>query len=76
MNRTAIFAPLAALSMIAIAAPASAAAAKGQDASATTASEGKAEKKICRRFDNTTSRMKSTRLCLNKAEWKKFEADR
>ena len=74
MNRTAIFAPLAALSMIAVAAPA--AAAKGQDAPETTASAGKAETKTCRRFDNTTSRMKSTRLCLTKAEWKKFEADR
>ena len=72
MNRTAMFAPLAALSMIAIAAPA-AAAAKGQDAPATTASDAKAEKKTCRRFDDTTSRMNSTKLCLTKAQWKKFE---
>ena len=71
MNRTAIFAPLAALSMIVAAAPA-AATAKGQDAP-ETASAGKAEKKTCRRFDDSTSRMKSTKLCLTKAQWKKFE---
>ncbi|HEY0044411.1 MAG TPA: hypothetical protein VGB62_07660 [Allosphingosinicella sp.] len=69
MNRNSLFASIAALSMIAAAAPA--AAARGQDAPEATAQ--KADKKICRKFDNTTSRMKSTKLCLTKAEWRKFE---
>ena len=47
-----------------------------QDESASAAARaGKDEKKICKRFDNTASRMKSERLCLTKSEWKKFERE-
>ena len=31
------------------------------------------EKKTCRTYQNTVSRMKSERLCLTKEEWRKFE---
>jgi uncharacterized protein YdeI (BOF family) len=33
----------------------------------------KAEKKTCRRFANTVSRMKSIELCLTREGWQKFE---
>lgn len=34
---------------------------------------GKDEKLICKRIDDTTSRMKSVRACHTKAEWRKIE---
>ena len=34
---------------------------------------GKAEKLICKRFPDTTSRMKSVRACHTKADWKKIQ---
>ena len=34
---------------------------------------GKAEKLICKRFPDTTSRMKSVRACHTKADWRKLE---
>lgn len=33
----------------------------------------KGEKLICKTFDNTASRMKSTRLCYTKEQWKEFD---
>ena len=73
-----IFAALAVLSMAAGAPGSGASAGKGEAAGnqASKASEdatGKAERKVCRTYENTESRMKRTRLCLTKAEWKKFE---
>lgn len=50
--------------------------AKGQNDESTRASAAakqKAERKICRTYPATESRMKSTRLCLTRAQWKKFE---
>jgi hypothetical protein len=75
MNRKAYFAPIAAMAIMTAAMPA-AALAKGQDGQPTnsSASNDKGERKICKTFASTESRMKSTRLCLTKAEWKKFDA--
>ena len=72
MKRDVLIASFAALSMIALAAPASART-QSEEASAGSA---KAERKLCRTFENSASRMKATRLCLTKSEWKKFEAER
>jgi hypothetical protein len=52
--------------------------AAAQDTSATAAqaptdATPKAERKTCRTFQNTASRMKSERLCLTREEWRKFE---
>ncbi|HEX8062455.1 MAG TPA: hypothetical protein VF535_04495 [Allosphingosinicella sp.] len=33
------------------------------------------DRKICRTFQNSASRMKREKLCLTRADWKKFEAD-
>ena len=74
-----IFASTAALALIA-GAPAHAA--KNESVRALAAAEGgadakaKAERKTCRYFDNTASRMKRERLCLTREQWKKFEEAR
>jgi hypothetical protein len=34
---------------------------------------GKDEKLICKRFENSASRMKSVRACHTKADWRKIE---
>ncbi len=36
---------------------------------------GETARKTCRRFKNTVSRMKAEKVCLTRAEWKKFEAE-
>jgi hypothetical protein len=70
-----IFASTAALAMVA-GTPAFAAKAQNQNqqvvASEAGGSEAK-EKKICRSFQNTVSRVKREKLCMTRAEWKKFE---
>jgi hypothetical protein len=73
MNRNTVFASIAAAAMVATAVPA-AAFAKSQGDQPATATTG--EKKICKSFAATESRMKTTRLCMTKAEWKKFNANR
>ena len=70
MKRDVLIASFAALSMIAAAAPAYA---KAQDSEQSAGAAAKTEKKTCKTFQNTASRMKATRLCLTKAEWKKFD---
>jgi hypothetical protein len=71
-----IFASTAALALIA-GAPANAA--KNESARALAAADSgagakaKEERKTCRYFDNTASRMKRERLCLTREQWKKFE---
>ena len=75
-----IFASTAALALIAAGAPAQAA--KNESARALAAAEGgtgvkaKDERKSCRYFDNSASRMKRERLCLTREQWKKFEDQR
>lgn len=71
-----IFASTAALALIA-GAPAHAA--KNESVRALAAADAgagakaKDERKTCRYFDNTASRMKRERLCLTREQWKKFE---
>ena len=71
-----IFASTAALALIA-GAPAHAA--KNESARALAAADSaagakaKEERKTCRYFDNTASRMKRERVCLTREQWKKFE---
>jgi hypothetical protein len=43
--------------------------------SAQPASDAKAERKTCRTFENTVSRLKAERVCLTKDGWKKFEEE-
>ena len=73
MTRNRYLAPLAALTLLATsAAPALA---KAQDGEGNGSVAAKSEKKICKTFENTASRMKREKLCLTKAQWKKFDAD-
>ena len=73
-----IFAASAALALVA-GAPAHAA--KNESvralaaADAGTGAKAKEERKTCRTFDRTESRMKREKLCLTRAQWKKFEAE-
>jgi hypothetical protein len=75
-----ILASTAALALVA-GSPAFAARAQSEQASTTGdasgASDGgkaKSERKTCRTFIGSDSRMKRDRLCLTRAGWKKFEA--
>ena len=71
-----IFASTAALALIA-GAPASAAKSQGQQAvdsdSGGAGVKAKDERKTCRTFDNSASRMERERLCLTREQWKKFD---
>ena len=64
-----------ALSLALSAAPAFAAknSAKDQTAEETGASAAAAERKICRRLENSGTRMKNDRVCLTKEEWRKLD---
>ena len=74
MTKTRFFAPLAAAALLAAgAAPAFAKTQDGQTVEA--ASAGKSERKICKRFDRSESRMRSERVCLTKAGWEKLQAE-
>ena len=70
MKRDALILSLAAAMSMAFAAPALAKTAQDEP----TGGSAKVEKKTCRTFQNSASRLKSTKLCLTKAEWKKFDA--
>ncbi|MFL6843989.1 MAG: hypothetical protein ACJ8ER_03815 [Allosphingosinicella sp.] len=50
------------------------ASAAGTDNAAGDSGKAKGERKTCRTFIGSDSRMKRDRLCLTRAEWKKFEA--
>ena len=73
-----IFASTAALALIA-GAPAHAAKNESNRALAAAdagaGAKAKEERKSCRLFDNTTSRMKRERVCLTREQWKKFDED-
>ena len=77
MNIKLIFAPAAALALIA-GAPALAAA-KSQDAQPAAGEGGgakaKNERKTCRTYVSTQSRTKVHKLCLTREEWKKFDRE-
>jgi hypothetical protein len=73
-----IFASTAALVLVA---DAPAHAARSQSEPSAESGDGgssrataKDERKTCRTFDNTATRMKRERLCLTREQWKKFEA--
>ncbi len=70
---------LASTAALAMAAGTPAFAAKSQSRLLAAAESGgggeAAPRKICRRFKNTVSRMKAEKVCLTRAEWKKFEAE-
>ncbi|MEA3009388.1 MAG: hypothetical protein QOJ91_1080 [Sphingomonadales bacterium] len=74
-----VFASTAALAMVA-ATPAFAARSQNQNPQVALPESGggdaaQAPRKTCRTFQNTVSRVKATKLCLTRAEWKKFEAE-
>ena len=80
MFRQACFAPLAALVLIAAAPVPTAGLAGSQDGeSGSAASSGqpadsaRAERKTCKNFPDTVSRMRTKRLCLTQAQWREFE---
>lgn len=65
---------LAGAAIPAAAEPAAGAAASQDGASASDqGAAAKAERKTCRRFDNSARRTQAVTLCLTKQEWKKFE---
>lgn len=74
-----IFASTAALALVA-GAPAHAAKSQAERTLAAAADGGagakaKSERKTCKFFDNTASRMKRERVCLTRDEWKKFDKE-
>ena len=62
MTRTRYFAPLAALSLLAASAAPALAKAQDGEGNGSVAASSKSEKKICKTFDNTASRMKREKL--------------
>ena len=74
MSKT-LFAAATALAVVA-AGPAAARTTQNADGnSAAAAGQKKQDRKICRTFENSASRMKAQRVCLTKEQWKKFEAE-
>lgn len=71
-----IFASTAALAMVA-GTPAFAAKSQSEQVAASDSGgdAGVKARKICRTFKNTISRLKREKLCLTRADWKKFEAE-
>ncbi|HEX8572738.1 MAG TPA: hypothetical protein VF759_08300 [Allosphingosinicella sp.] len=73
-----MFASAAALALVA-ATPAYAA--KSQDRQSAESDGGaagakaKGDRKTCRLFDNSVSRMKRERLCMTREQWKKFDEE-
>ena len=69
---------LASTAALAMAAGSPAFAAKNQNqqvAASDSGGGGVKARKICRTYANTASRMKREKLCLTRADWKKFDAD-
>lgn len=67
-----IFASTAALALVA-GTPAFAAKSQSEQVAGGASAKAKSERKTCRTFSASESRMKRTRLCLSRADWKKFE---
>lgn len=77
MSISMIFASTAALALAA-ATPAFAAKSQGERAAESdgaAAAKSKDERKTCRTFDNSETRMNRQRLCLTREQWKKFDAE-
>ena len=76
MTRNRLLASFATLSLLAASAgPALAKAQEGEGNASVAGAAAKSEKKICKTFENTASRMKREKLCLTRAQWKKFDAE-
>jgi hypothetical protein len=77
MTKTRLFTAFAAAASIA--ASSAPAFAKAQDSQGNGSPGASAretgERKICKRFENSSSRLLSERLCLTRTEWKKFDQD-
>ena len=71
-----ILASAAALAMAAGTPAIAAKGSQGDQVAGASDAKAKAERKICRTYDASESRMKRTKLCLTRAEWKKFEEER
>ena len=69
-----LFAAATALAVMA-AGPAAARTQNADGNSAAAAGQKRQDRKICRTFENSASRMKAQRVCLTKEQWKKFEAE-
>ncbi len=76
MIKTRIFTAFAAAALVA--AGSAPAFAKSQDnqgnGSAGASVEDRGDRKICKRFDHSASRLLSERVCFTKSDWKKFDA--
>ena len=70
---------LASAAALALAAGTPAVAAKGSQGDQVAGAsdvKAKGERKICRTYDASESRMKRTKLCLTREEWRKFDDER
>jgi hypothetical protein len=77
MTKTRLFTAFAAAASIA--ASSAPAFAKAQDSqgngSVGASSRETGQRKICKRYENSTSRLLSERLCLTMPQWKKFDQE-
>jgi flagellar motility protein MotE (MotC chaperone) len=64
----------AAAALLGAGAPAFAKTQDSQPANSEGASSAKGERKICKRFDHSTSRLLSESVCFTKSDWKKFNS--
>lgn len=71
-----IFASTAALALVAGTPAFAAKGSQSDQAAGASDSKAKSERKICRTFDASETRMKKTKLCLTRAQWKKFDYER
>ncbi|HLL31724.1 MAG TPA: hypothetical protein VK403_12080 [Allosphingosinicella sp.] len=68
-----IFASTAALALVAGTPAFAAKGSQNEQASAAQSAGSKSQRKICKTFENTSSRMKQQRVCLTREEWKKYD---
>jgi hypothetical protein len=75
MIKNRIFAPLAAAALlVAGAAPAFAKSQDSQGNGSVASAEDKGARKICKRLQNSGTRLRNDRICLTATEWRKVEA--
>jgi hypothetical protein len=75
MIKTRIFTAFAAAALVAAgSAPAFAKSQDNQTNGSVAGASEKGERKICKRFDHSASRLLSERVCFTKSDWKKFDA--
>ena len=75
MTKSRIFAAFAAAALVgAGSAPAFAKTQDSQSVASAGAASEKSERKICKRFDQTGSRVRGETVCFTKADWKKFDS--